>query len=296
LVDNGFSVSRTADQLCVVQSAISQQLLKLENELNAKIFIRHGKKLTGLTGFGETVVAHARNIFTHTESILQAAHEQSQSEKGVLRVGTTHTQARYMLPAVIKAFYGEFPDVDLQIHQGTPFKLIDMVRNDTVDFSICTEALENDANLVMIPCYLWNRSLITLPGHPLASRNNLSLQDIAEFPIVTYEYGFTGRSHFSTTFSKSGLSPRVVLGAADTDVIKTYVRAGLGIGIIASMAYQIDQDRDLMFRDLNSLFPWESTKLAYKKAVFLRQYQKRFIDLFLRHTQRISESMGIIPK
>jgi LysR family cys regulon transcriptional activator len=198
---------------------------------------------------------------------------------GLLRIGTTHTQACYVLPAVIRAFRAIFPHVNLQINQGTPQQLVELVATDRVDFSICTEELGEHSSLTAIPCYRWNRSLIALKDHPVLSEKPLSLERICKYPLITYTFGFTGANHMQTTFARAGLQPNVVLTASDTDVIKTYVREGMGVGMIASMAYSSEQDRDLETRDLSHMLPWETTWVAYHKDKYLRRYQKKFIDL-----------------
>ncbi|HID82095.1 MAG TPA: LysR family transcriptional regulator [Chromatiales bacterium] len=294
LVESDFSVSRAADKRHLVQSAVSQQLSRLEDELGSKLFIRRGKRLTGLTTMGEEVLLYAHRIMANTHSIRDIGREQVKSAKGILRVATTHTQARYVLPEVIKRFTTDFPDVELEIHQGTPEQLVEMAIKDRVDISICTEALSEHPDLNTIPCYSWNRSVILYPSHPLASKRRITLKQLCEYPIITYVFGFTGRGHFSKTFQDARLSPRVVLSAADTDVIKTYVREGLGVGIIASMAYTPDQDSDLLLKDLSHIFPWEVTKIAYLKDKYLRGYQQHFIDLFQEFVESDGEKTGLM--
>lgn len=279
LVDNDFNVSRTAEQLFLVQPAVSQHIQRLEQELGTQLFVRHGKRLIGLTETGETIVQYARKVLAETRNIIEVGREHVEQASGVLRIGTTHTQARYVLPPVIKAFNKAYPKVELQIHQGSPQQLEEMALDDLVDFSMCTEILGENPQLTTVHCYKWNRSLIARHGHPILERKRITLKTLSQYPIITYVRGFTGRSHFSTTFAIAGLKPRVVLSATDTDVIKTYVREGMGVGIIASMAYTPKQDRDLELRDLSKLFPWEVTVIAYPKGKYLRHYQQHFIEL-----------------
>lgn len=294
LVESDLSVSRAANKLHLVQSAVSQQLARLEGELGSKLFIRHGKRLIGLTVMGEEILVYARRIIANTHSIRDIGREQIETAKGILRVATTHTQARYVLPDVIKQFSEAFPAVELEIHQGTPEQLVEMAIKDRVDISICTEALSEHPDLNTIPCYSWNRSAILFPDHPLASKQRITLKQLCEYPIITYVFGFTGRGHFSKTFQDASLSPRVVLSAADTDVIKTYVREGLGVGIIASMAYTPRQDSDLLLKDLSHIFPWEVTKIAYLKDKYLRGYQQYFIDLFQKYVETDGKKIGLM--
>ncbi|MCG8069538.1 MAG: LysR substrate-binding domain-containing protein [Candidatus Thiodiazotropha taylori] len=279
LEESGFNVTLAAKQLFLVQSAVSQHLAQLEQELGTQLFMRKGKRLIGLTAAGEQVLNYARQALAIRENILDVGREHVEEGSGLLRIGTTHTQACYVLPAVIRAFRIQFPQVNLQINQGTPQQLVELVVTDRVDFSICTEELGEHSTLTAIPCYRWNRSLIALKGHPVLSEKPLSLERICNYPLITYTFGFTGANHMQTTFARAGLQPNVVLTAADTDVIKTYVREGMGVGLIASMAYSPDLDPDLETRDLSHMLPWETTWVAYHKDKYLRRYQKRFIDL-----------------
>ncbi|MGI9320886.1 MAG: LysR substrate-binding domain-containing protein [Thiogranum sp.] len=295
LVENGFSVSRAAEQLYLVQPAVSQHIRHMEDELGVQLFVRNGKRLTGLTKVGEQVVQYARKALAETHNILDVGRDHVEQSSGVLRIGTTHTQARYVLPPVIKVFNKTYPEVELQIHQGTPQQLVEMALHDLVDLSICTENLAEHPQLTAVPCYKWNRSLIVQSGHPLLKLRRLTLKALCNYPIITYVFGFTGRGHFSDTFAKHGLKPRVVLSAADTDVIKTYVREGMGVGIIASLAYTPEQDHDLVMHDLSNLFPLEVTKIAYLKGKYLRRYQQRFIELFQDCVSEPGRWSGLLP-
>ncbi|MEJ2456430.1 MAG: LysR substrate-binding domain-containing protein [Candidatus Thiodiazotropha sp.] len=279
LAESGFNVTLAAEQLHLVQSAVSQHLARLEQELGTQLFVRKGKRLIALTAAGEAVLNYARQALSIRENILAVGRDHVEESSGVLRIGTTHTQACYVLPVVIRAFRRIFPAVSLQIHQGTPQELVEMALNDRVDFSICTEELGEHSSLNAIPCYRWNRGLIVPKGHPVLQEKPLSLERICSYPLITYTFGFTGASHMQTTFARAGLKPDVVLSAADTDVIKTYVREGMGVGLIASMAYSPEQDQDLEMRDLSHMLPWETTWVAYHKDKYLRRYQQQFIDL-----------------
>ncbi|MCP4769357.1 MAG: LysR family transcriptional regulator [Gammaproteobacteria bacterium] len=286
LIDCNFSVTRAADKMFIVQSAVSQHLKKLEDELEADLFIRKGKRLIGLTEIGDLVAAHARMALASVNSIHAIGRDYINQGDGVLRIGTTHTQARYVLPPVIKAFNKAYPQVEVQIHQGTPKQLVQWAANDELDFSICTEALADSNKLTNIPCYKWNRSLITLADHPLQKIDDLRLEDLCHYPLITYVYGFTGRGHFSDTFREAGLVPHVVLSAADTDIIRTYVLEEMGIGIIASMALDEPDNGITRNRDVSHLFPWEVTRIAYLNNKYLRHYEQTFIDLFLDYVAK----------
>lgn len=295
LVDSGFNVSRTAEQLHVVQPAVSQHLKQLEEEIGTRLFVRQGKRLTGLTIVGEQVVDYARQVLAQSNSILAIGLDHTEESHGELRIATTHTQACYVLPPVIRRFTAKYPAVSLQIHQGTPAQLVDAAVHDAVDFAICTEALGEHAALRAIPCYRWNRCVIAPEAHPVLSRKRVSLKQLCSYPVITYVFGFTGRGHFSDTFEKAGLHPNVVLSAADTDVIKTYVREGLGIGIIAQLAYQSARDGDLGMRELSHLFPWETTKIAYARGKYLRKFQQEFIDIFQSEIRAANGHSGLQP-
>ena len=290
LVDCQFSVSKAADEMFLVQSAVSQHLKKLEEELGTDLFVRKGKRLIALTESGNAVVEHARQSMAAVNSIYSIGRDHINQNEGILRIGCTHTQARYILPPVIKVFNYTYPMVEVQIHQGTPKQLVQWSSNDEIDFSICTEALAESAQLTNIPCYKWNRSLITLSDHPLLDLDDITLEDLCQHPIVTYVYGFTGRQSFSDTFSRAGLTPHVVLSAADTNIIKTYVKEEMGIGIIASMATDEIINEDIECRDVSHLFPWEVTRIAYLNDKYLRHYEQKFIDLFLEHVKDSNDS------
>ena len=286
LIDNDFNVSRTAENLFLVQSAVSQQIKRLEQELGSDLFRRKGKRLTGLTPFGLEVESQARDSLKAVKNISRIADDQRSVSRGVLRIGCTHTQARYILPPVIRQFNNAYPDIELQIHQGNPQQLVEWACHDLVDFAICTEELADSGELDSIACYQWNRSLITRLDHPLQTKKTLTLGDLCDYPIITYVVGFTGRRTFNETFARAGLEPGIVLSAADTDIIKTYVLDGLGIGVIASMAYDQELDRGLAARDLSPLFPSEITRIAFQKNKYIRRFQQTFIDIFFNTIQQ----------
>ena len=292
LVDSQFNMSRAAEKLNLVQSALSQQLNHLESELGTKLFVRKGKRLKTLTPVGEQVLKQAKIVLSATDNIRSVGREYTESDSGILKIGTTHTQARYILPPILKAFSQLYPEVEVQIHQGTPLQLVQLALDYEVDFSICTEALADNSQFELIPCYRWNRSLIAPPEHLLASRKNITLEDLCNYPVVTYVTGFTGSQHLLETFRQAGLQPHIVLSAADSDVIKAYVREGMGIGIIASLTYEKDSDSDMILRDLSGLFPWEITKIAYPKDKYLRKYQQVFIRLFLKQVSKHGADRG----
>ena len=232
---HNLNVSATAQSLYTSQPGISKQIRLLEDELGVEIFARSGKHLTRVTPAGEAIVELAGQVLRLTDNIKQVAQEHSDERRGSLSIATTHTQARYALPPVIGEFTRKYPDVALHMQQGTPKQIAQMVSDGMADFAICTESLELFADLVLLPCYRWNRCVLVPRGHPLAE-GELTLERLADQAIVTYVFGFTGRSQLDDAFRARGLTPNVVLTAADADVIKTYVRLGLGVGIVAHMA------------------------------------------------------------
>jgi len=284
------NVSATAQSLYTSQPGISKQIRLLEDELGVEVFARSGKHLTRVTPAGETIIEKAGEILRIVESIKQVAQEFSNEKKGSLSVATTHTQARYALPPVIENFISRYPDVSLHMHQGTPIQIAEMAADGAVDFAIATEGLELFGDLVMLPCYKWNRCIIVSKDHPLANVTNISLEDVANYPIVTYVFGFTGRSKLDEAFMHHGLAPKVVFTATDADVIKTYVRLGLGIGIIAQMAYDAELDSDLVALDASHLFESSTTMIGCRRGTFLRGYMFEFVELFAPHlTKEIVE-------
>lgn len=280
---NDLNVSATAQALFTSQPGISKQVKLLEEELGVEIFTRSGKHLTQVTPAGEVILEAAGDILRKVERIRQVGQEFSDETKGALSIATTHTQARYALPPVIHSFIEKYPDVALHMHQGTPMQISELAADGTVDFAIATEALSLFSDLVMMPCYRWNRCIVVPKDHPLASVKKISLEQIAQFPIVTYVFGFTGRSNLDEAFIKQGLEPRVVFTAADADVIKTYVRLNLGIGIIASMAYDAKLDHDLVALDASHLFEASITNIGFRRGTFIRGYMYDFLQLFAPH-------------
>ncbi len=277
------NVSATAQSLYTSQPGISKQIRLLEDELGVEVFARSGKHLTHITPAGEAILKTTGEILRKVDSIKQVAQEFSNEKKGSLSIATTHTQARYALPQVIETFIKRYPDVSLHMHQGTPMQIAEMAADGSVDFAVATEALELFSDLVMMPCYKWNRCIIVPKGHALAQLSELTLADVAAHPIVTYVFGFTGRSKLDEAFIDHGLTPRVVFTATDADVIKTYVRLGLGIGIVAQMAYDEKLDDDLVALSAAHLFTPSVTKIGFRRGTFLRGYMYEFIELFAPH-------------
>lgn len=281
------NVSSTADSLYTSQPGISKQVRMLEDELGVQIFHRSGKHLTEITPAGREIIDIAGEVLDRVNNIRRIALEHKDKERGALSIATTHTQARYVLPGIIKQFISRYPDVSLHMHQGTPMQISELASKGIVDFAIATEALELFDNLIMMPCYQWNRSVIVRHDHPLASRKKLKLDELAQYPIVTYVFGFTGRSQLDQAFNAAGYTPKVVFTATDADVIKTYVRLGLGVGIVASMAHDPVADKDLLALDASHLFEPSTTKIGFRRGTYLRGYMYDFIELFAPHLDKM---------
>lgn len=286
VVNHNLNVSATAESLYTSQPGISKQVRLLEDELGIQIFERSGKHLTQVTSAGEDIVKISQEILSRVESIKAVASEHTHPEMGTLNISTTHTQARYALPDVIKGFTARYPKVSLHMHQGTPSQMSEAIAKGIANFAIATEALHLYQDAIMLPCYHWNRSIVVPKGHPLAQRDKLSIEELATYPLVTYVFGFTGRSELDMAFDRVGLSPRVVFTATDADVIKTYVRIGMGVGVIASMAVDKMRDADLVAIDASHIFGSSTTSIGFRRGTFLRSYMFDFMERFAPHLTR----------
>lgn len=282
----GLSISAAAQALHASQPGVSNQVQQLEEELGLQIFERHGKRLTGITQVGESVLAMAERVLQDVDNIRQLAADSRSDQTGTLSIGTTHTQARYALPAAIKQFSEHYPNVHLNMVQGTPPEVGEMAATGKVDIAIATEGLSQFEQLAILPCYQWNRSIIVPPEHQLLKVERLKLEDIADYPILTYVMGFTGRAQQDLAFTDRGLHPNVVFTATDADVIKTYVELELGIGIIASMAFDKDKDTPLRAIDASHLFQPSTTHMGIRKGSYLRGYMYAFIEFFASHLDK----------
>jgi LysR family cys regulon transcriptional activator len=280
------NVSATADSLYTSQPGISKQIRLLEEELGVPIFARNGKHLTEVTAAGQQIVAIAGEILGKVQDIKNIAQEHRDNRVGALSIATTHTQARYALPPVVKEFMRRYPGIKLNINQGTPMQIAELASRGIVDMAIATEAMELFENLVMLPCYRWNRCVLVRQDHPLTEMPGFTLKDVAEYPIITYVFGFTGRSQLDLAFERANLHPRLALTAVDADVIKTYVRLGLGVGIVARMAYDPVMDADLVPLDASHLFGQSTTKIGLRRDMFMRNFLFDFIKLFAPHLTR----------
>ncbi|EMV0728259.1 HTH-type transcriptional regulator CysB [Vibrio cholerae] len=286
VVNHNLNVSATAENLYTSQPGISKQVRLLEDELGIQIFERSGKHLTQVTPAGEHIVRIATEILSRVESIKAVAAEHTHPEMGTLNISTTHTQARYALPEVIKGFTKRYPRVSLHMHQGTPTQMSEAIAKGTANFAIATEALHLYQDAIMLPCYHWNRSIVVPKDHPLTKKEQVTIEDLAAYPLVTYVFGFTGRSELDSAFNRVDMTPKVVFTATDADVIKTYVRMGIGVGVIASMAVDKKQDTDLVAIDASHIFSASTTSIGFRRGTFLRSYMFDFMERFAPHLTR----------
>ena len=284
LQETEFNLSKAAEKMHVVQSAVSRQLQLLETELGSPLFERHGKRLLGLTPLGERIMAEVDQIHQAKKNIQSMADDFRDNRNGTLHIATTHTQAKYLLPVPVQKFREHYPHIKIYMVQSSPDNLIALLHRHEADIAICTEKLAEAEDLILRPCYQWHHVVVVPLGHPLIE-GKLSLRRIADYPILTYSPGFTGRSQIERAFNEADLLPDIVLAAADSDVIKTYVRLGLGVGIIAQTSYEPAKDVDLVALDLAHLIPASMTKIAYLKQLYLPSYCRYFIDELLKQAR-----------
>lgn len=284
IVDNGLNITAAAERLYTSQPGVSKQLKLLEDELGLQLFTRKGKSLDGVTAAGEKVIERARLIMQEVENIRSLASDYFQEEEGELSIATTHTQARYVLPDIIGEFRERYPKVGLNLHQGTSEQIADMIASNDIDFAIATGSHELFSELTLVPSYHWDRSIIVPNGHELSQLDRkITLHDLASYPLVTYVFSFGGQSSFKRAFADENLEPDVVFTARDADVIKTYVRMGLGVGVVASMAADCADRKDLQVIDAEGLFPRSTTWIGFRKDAVLRRYMLDFMQLFAPH-------------
>jgi len=283
VANNDLNVSKTAELFFTSQPGVSKQIGMLEVELKVKIFERHGRMLTGITPAGKIILDMSQEIIDKVGSIKRIAQEYADDSIGSLTVAATHCQARYFLPDTILNFTKKYSGVSFHMQQGTPIQICESVSKGTADLAIASEGMESYDNLIIIPCYSWNRTVIVRSDHPLASSSPLTLQKLSQYPIVTYIKGFTGRHQIDNAFETEELTPDIVFTASDADTIKAYVRMKLGVGIIPTLAYDIDADPDLVALDASHLFEPTITKIVLKRGVTIRNYIYEFIKLFSPH-------------
>lgn len=278
-VRRNFNLTEVANALHTSQSGVSKHIKDLEDELGVELFVRKGKRLLGLTEPGQELVGIVERILLDTQNIKKLGEQFSNKDKGQLSVATTHTQARYALPKIVTQFKKDFPKVNLVLHEASPGEIVSMLLEGTADIGIATEALLDASDLATFPYYTWHHGVVVPDGHPLTAAKPLTLETIAEHPIITYHKGFTGRSRIDEAFEKGNVVPEIVMEALDADVIKAYVELGLGIGIMASMAFNPAHDPHLRLLDAKHLFKINTSRIAVRRGTYLRGYALRFIEL-----------------
>ncbi|BBJ00103.1 CysB family transcriptional regulator [Ferrigenium kumadai] len=291
----GLNISDAAASLYTSQPGISKQIKLLEEELGIDVFVRSGKRIVAITEPGKTILGIAQRILQEADNLKQVGQEYQEQDSGHLVLATTHTQARYALPPVVKQFIKRYPKVKLGLHQGNPTQIAEQVLNGEADVAIATESLSLYDELVTLPCYEWHHCVVVPPKHPLAEEKRLTLAKIAQYPIITYDFAFSGRGKIDEAFAKADIEPNIALTAIDADVIKTYVELGLGIGILAEIAFIPERDRHLRKLDAKHLFKANTTRIAIRKNEYLRGYTYDFIELFAPHLTRdvVAKAMHI---
>jgi len=301
IADSGLNITAAAERLYTSQPGISKQLKLLEQELGVQLFTRKGKSLAAITLAGRDVIARARRIIREAENIRNLASDLSGEQEGTLSIGTTHTQARHVLPDVIKEFRERYPKINLELHQGTSEQIAELVAANRVDFAIATGSRQLFPGLVLLPCFRWDRIILVPNGHPLTEMKEggakrLTLPVLAGYPLVTYVFGTTGESSLKKSFADEGLEPNVVFTARDADIIKTYVRMGMGVGIVAPMAYECQDQKDLTAIPADGLFPRVTTWLGFRRDSVLRRYMVDFVALFAPHlTPQLTRKAAQLP-
>ncbi|GGC97448.1 CysB family HTH-type transcriptional regulator [Undibacterium terreum] len=276
----GFNLTEVANVLFTSQPGVSRQIRELEEELGVDIFERNGKRLTGLTEPGKGILQIIDRLLLEAENLQQAGNDYSDQTRGTLTIATTHTQARYVLPKVVQAFRSAFPEVRIALQQSSPEHIAEWVLSGKADIGIATEGLSQFKDLVSFPCYQWNHVIVVQDGHPLLDKDRVELADLAAYPLITYDVGFTGRGHIDAAFKQAGISTDIVLTAMDSDVIQQYVSLGLGVGLVASMAIESHRDHGLKTIEASHLFAANVTRLAVRRGAYLRAYTYDFILQF----------------
>ena len=282
----GFNLTEVAGVLHTSQPGISRQIRELEDELGIEIFVRAGKRLTGLTPPGESVLPIVERLLLDADNLRRVGQEFSAQTHGQLSIAATHSQARYALPTAVRDFRAAHPGVQLQLHQGSPEQIAQMLLTGTVDIGIASHLLAERPELVALPCYRWTHSIVVPEGHPLVADGEVTLERLAKYPIITYDIGLTGRWSIDAAFKRAGLRPDIVITAMDADIIKTYVDLGLGVGILASIAMDEDQPGRLRAVDARHLFSINTTSVAVRRGGLLRGYAYDFIQTFASHLTR----------
>ncbi len=284
IVQSEFNISKASEVLNTSQPGVSKQIKLLEDEIGIKIFQRNGKRLVGLTEPGKTVLESIEAILQESNNIKVISEEYIQKDQGTFTIATTHTQARYKLPNVVEEFVKKYPKINLNIHQGNPSQVTEQIISGKADVGIATESINLSDDIHTIPCYQWNRCIVMPKNHPLTKARRITLENLALYPMITYDYAFTGSTIVSEVFKNANIEPNIMLTAIDADVIKTYVSLNMGIGLIAEMAYDKNKDYPLVSRDVSHLFPQSTTYIGIRRENFLRKYTSDFISMFIPQT------------
>ena len=289
--DNNMQVSAAARELRMLQPSVSKNLIELEKVMGP-MFVRRGRRFISMTPLGRETLAEARDILVKCDN-LNSLRRRHNAGGGDIRIGTTHVQARYILPVTVQRYMSEFSEANIQIFQNTPANLAKMLENNQVDLMICTESMDHHPRLHSVDAYWWNRSVIMPRDHPLASgKAPITLKKLAGWPLVTYVRGFTGRASCDAAFRRAAIKTNITVAAADSDIIKTYVRMGIGVGIIAAISYEPEADKDLEFKPAGHIFPDMCTRIAHLKDKMLTDGMTRFITIFCEHTEELKERLG----
>ena len=281
IVQSEFNISKASEALNTSQPGVSKQIKLLEDEIGIKIFQRNGKRLVNLTEQGELVLSSIETILQESNNIKVISEEYIEKDQGTFTIATTHTQARYKLPKVVEEFVKKYPKTNLNIHQGNPSQVTDQIINGEADVGIATESINLSGDILTIPCYQWNRCVVMPKNHPLTEARKITLEDLAAYPMITYDYAFTGSTIVSEVFKNANIEPNIMLTAIDADVIKTYVSLNMGIGLIAEMAFDASTDHPMVSRDVSHLFPLSTTYIGIRRENFLRKYTSDFIRMFI---------------
>ena len=286
IVQSEFNISKASEVLNTSQPGVSKQIKLLEDEIGIKIFQRNGKRLVGLTDPGKKVLGSIEAILQESNNIKIISEEYIQKDQGTFTIATTHTQARYKLPKVVEEFVKKYPKINLNIHQGNPSQVTEQIISGEADVGIATESINLSEDIHTIPCYQWNRCIVMPKNHPLTKARRITLEDLALYPMITYDYAFTGSTIVSEVFKNANIEPNIMLTAIDADVIKTYVSLNMGIGLIAEMAYDAITDHPMVSRDVSHLFPLSTTYIGIRRENFLRKYTSDFIRMFIPQTSK----------
>ena len=285
VVQNQFNISRAAESIHTSQPGVSKQIQLLEEEIGVQLFQRNGKRLSGLSEPGIRVYESIVEIMREVKNIKNVSDEYEKKDSGSFTIATTHTQARYKLPVVVESFVKKYPKISLNIHQGDPAQVTAQILNGEADIGIATESISLNDKIFCVPCYSWNRCLVMPKDHPLLRVKDINLNHLATYPMITYDYAFTGSTIVSKVFKEANIQPNIMLTAIDADVIKTYVSLNLGVGLIAEMAFDKNKDKNLVSRDVSHLFPTSTTYIGIRQDTFIRGFTFDFIKMFTPHME-----------